>query len=57
LALGWEAFRMSVLGISGVKSLKSTGEVLEQRAKLQAQIDSYNKDYHLKWFANNLIEN
>jgi len=52
--LGMESFKMCKMGITSTN--KSSSAVLEQRANLQSQIDSYNKDYHLKWFANNLIE-
>lgn len=38
LSVGWEAFRLSKMGFKSV--VKSTGAVLEQRANLQAQIDS-----------------
>jgi len=40
LVQGWEAFKLSKLGLCGVNTVKSSSAVLEQRAQLQAQIDS-----------------
>jgi len=42
--IGWEAFRMTVVGQSSGSSFKSSGALLEQRANTQNQIDSYTKD-------------